>query len=557
MRARGAFLLCGVLALLYCGVGLGAPLGHPETPRAIHRATSTVCPGPTRGIPIGQGHTISTCTPEHCSRSGQRGATATGRVYSIVHVARSCACSAYNALVTRHLKFYEPCKLALPCPAVLTDAIAFRYGDCVPHNRDAWLAKWTRSKQRAILASEHSDERRPGWVKCTVKREIALAEISSARAIQAYWNLNSQAAWAVEHTAFQKALFATCGGDAIRGFEVYPGIFVAGCSGWPAERYSQWADEVAHAAVCYYERDGSRWDATMQRCHHQAKWDVMRACDPAFASAVESEFVCDGRFGHGTDAVRYRACGTVKSGHNDTTSGNTLINMLITAAAMRDCGVTGCAVVMGDDLLVAVTNGFSDFAALARREREYGIEPVYEVHSDLAEASFVSGIWLRGSNGHIFAPMPGRMLAKLWWTVNPPTARRMRDYCNGVALGLLATYSGVPIIDGFLRPYVQQGCREYVGAYSPHALAGSVADRVVGLEAAFTRYGLAPGDVVRLNDWLMSQGTEASFLSSDPWGHIPRMIARDSPKAAVGTCAYQRCVDQRLFEPVVGVVEYD
>jgi len=474
--------------------------------------------------------------PTSCERPGQAGATCVGPVFGPAFVVRSCPCNAYNALCNRHLKSFVVCVQELRIPDHLVTLIGAAYRNYMPATRLAWLAKWSRDKVAAILRSEHADPFEPGRVKCTLKRETTFSPASAARAIQAYFNLATQARWAVEHCAFQKAVFGVFGGGDIGGQEVYPGIYAAGTSGWSAGRYGEWADFVSGRAVSYYERDGERWDSTMQRVHHEAKWAAMRECDPAFAEAVRGDFVCRGKFGHGPTAIRYTATGTVKSGHNDTTSGNTLINLLIAANAMRDEGATGYILVMGDDLLVALTSP-TEHSRLAAREEAAGIKPVYVSPVSLSLATFVSCTWLNVGGRHYFVPLLGRLLAKQWWTVNPPAARKLALYRHGVASGVMSTYADVPLYRDFYGPALMPGVA--LRATAQHRTCfGALGAGGVDFDHAFAeRYGLTAEDVLLLGGWLRGLDQQPGFSNGDPWGYAHRIILRDVPKAFVGDVA--------------------
>jgi hypothetical protein len=471
-----------------------------------------------------------------------------GPSYSYAYVARSCRCNAANALVNRHLAVAPPYTAEpLVFHRSFVAAVRAAYHDVAVYHRRDWIAKWPQSKQRAIRESEQADPDRPDRVKPTIKREVATRPLKKARLIQAYANLATQAAHAPEHTWFQNGLFRVMGKDEVTGYEYYPGIFIACASGWDAERLSQWADLVSLTPGWVYERDGKNWDATMRRPHHAAKWQLMAACDPALAEHVRRGYRCRGVFlDRGGHPLRYRADGTVKSGHNDTTSGNSAVNALICAEAMRRCGVRGYVLVLGDDLIAYVI-GRRCAAALAAIERAYGIVPEYSAHESLASASFISGVWLSDGRSHRFVPMLGRLIARLWWTVHPPAPKQARAYRNGVARGLLATVAGIPCYDDYLRQFVTDDApSQDADRYLRHRALGACDN--VGFDGELAirrRYGYDAQQLASVRCRLRRLGPTARVID-DPALHP--VLERDCREDVWGLPATE-CAARREAQP--------
>jgi hypothetical protein len=198
----------------------------------------------------------------------------------------------------------------------------------------------------------------------------------------------------------------------------------------------------------FYERDGKSWDATMQRFHHDLKMRVYRAYSRELAEFVDRGFVATGMAGFPDGVLRYRINGTVKSGHNDTTLGNSLINAMIALEACCILGIEAEILVAGDDLLIATAVDPSQLSAI---EATFGIVPDARVFRDYIDVSFISGCWLRADGGFKFCPKLGRLFAKLWWTVQPPSARHALSYRQGVVSGLGVSVGDVPLYRDFLR----------------------------------------------------------------------------------------------------------
>jgi hypothetical protein len=281
----------------------------------------------------------------------------------------------------------------------------------------------------------------------------------------------------------------------------------------------------------------------MQIEHHQAKWQTMQACDPLFAAHVRAGFKVRGRFLSRGERIDYTACGTVKSGHNDTTSGNSLINVLICAGAMRSLGMSGHIIVLGDDLLAHVA-GPARAQELCAAEAQYGISPEVKTPAGFAEATFISGSWLFDGRRHLFMPQPGRLLARLWWTVRPPSQRRVTEYRYGVAMGLLSTYRAFPIIGDFLEPYRDD---RHHGVPPPYRPSGILDVEGFDFDRAFCdRYGLTRSAYRELRSFLRRLPTQPAYYASSPADVI---LQRDVPEALAGDEGRLWLLERNVFGP--------
>jgi len=341
------------------------------------------------------------------------------------------------------------------------------------HDIDFWLSKWPEAKRRALEKSIADGDSYCPW-KCLadVKRECLSSCPTKARLIQYYFNLRTQAAFGGQFYALQKTMTSKLRFHTMGTTDVTFG------SGMNAREIGEWMDAVvARGAQCFYERDGKCWDATMSTEHAALRVWAYSLVDPALASFAAScveVWVTHKDYLTRRNVMRYHLESTVKSGHNDTTLGNSLINALITVAVFDSMKIRASIMVAGDDLIVAVYQDF-DFAAVVAAEAEYGIKPEARKFACPEDVSFISGIFVRLGRNYSFLPKPGRLIAKLWWTVNPPARRRLAAYQRGVALGLWPSCSGVPIVRSLLRPYVDLPVApiynprgyKYHGCYTP------------------------------------------------------------------------------------------
>jgi len=394
-------------------------------------------------------------------------------------VCRKCVCNAHNALCHRH---------GVVQPAVTHGfedvfemfALAMRglVADYSEHPMlvfATWLAKWNQRKQAEILYSiEHGHRLLPGLCQVDVKRECLSAFPTKARLIQFYFNLRTQSEFACQFYALQKVMTERFRFHKMGVCDVTFG------SGMNSREIGEWmAVVVRRGAKCFYERDGKCWDATMSAPHAEFRCAMYRCVDPALAEFAESciDVSCYYRSPGRVRArlFKYKVKGTVKSGHNDTTLGNSLVNAAIAVSVFNRLGIACSIMVAGDDLIVAVYGDF-DIALVMSMESEMGIRPEARKFTCPEDTSFISGTFVEVPTGFVFIPKPGKLLAKLWWTVNPPSRRHVVAYRRGVALGLMPTCRIVPVVREFLRPFATRGETiyssrgyKYHGVYAPDA----------------------------------------------------------------------------------------
>lgn len=409
------------------------------------RVTNTICLGYGDEATLGS-HCKIHRRPKSCARVDQAGATLLGPVTSMSWVCRSCGCNAHNAMCNRH-------GLTRPVP---TSAFSFAndyiddslneiehyYNTHYETHAHEWLLKWPQVKQAAILKSQAFDELAPGRVKNMVKREAQHTVPKKARCIQFYPNLATQAEFGPEFTSLQKAVCRTWRRRAMGG------VRVTVASEMNSKAMGEWMTETLadYANPKFYERDGKAWDATMGRIHHDLKMRAYGRMPARFKKFVEDCYKVRGCGVYRDGSIlAYEVEGTVKSGHNDTTLGNCIVNAMIAAEACVRLGLTADIIVVGDDLLIIIEGDFDEHA-LAREEASLGIRPEYRKFEDVEDVSFISAQWVTLPGGrYIFVPKLGRLLARLHWTVNPPAMKNLDSYLRGVYSGLSATCHSIPV----------------------------------------------------------------------------------------------------------------
>lgn len=409
---------------------------------------STVCLGlPT--TPIASRHKLVEIPPTWCP-PGVFGAELVGPAARVAYVCGGCSCNMLNALCMRH--GVEPPPVTLPGPYHFEEVIDMileakpwlnpRYS---LYDHSWWLLRWCAGKRQAIITSMKRDLLKPSAINCMVKREVHHDVPTKARAIQFYRSLADQAAFGPAFVLLQKSIFAYLNTTMLPG-----GVRVTCASGLPPTEIASWMTRVfdRFPRPWFYERDGKNWDATMQEFHHDQKMKIYRAYSEPFARFVQAGFKARGEHRYPSGRLVYVLNGTVKSGHNDTTLGNSLINALITYEACRRLGLRAEILVAGDDCLVA-TDG--DPSGMVEVERGLGIKPEARVFRNYLDVTFISACWLPGEGGYLFVPKLGRLLARLNWTTSPPSARKYVEYRDGVRAGLMKSCRQVPLYHEFIR----------------------------------------------------------------------------------------------------------
>lgn len=457
-RRRHAFSVAGELDLWGRVVSTSVGEVRAGFVRLCAVSTDTLCFGFADHKDMDPKTSIHQLPSRACSKICQRGATLVGVACRMSHTCRTCACNAHNALVRRHGALQPPATGTFDAAltAFTSHRLALRgsyiYNYTYWGSADAWFTKWPQDKRRQFERSRLVDPVLPHRVKYTVKFECGQDVPSRPRGIQAYPNLATQEKFAREVYSMQKAFSDVFG---FRG-SLGEGVYLTFASGLNGDDLGRWMDDVlARGDVWFYERDGKNWDATMNRTGHELKLacyaltSVTRDC----LDFIDSGYAVTGVHLSDQGRLKYSLVGTTKSGHNDTTLANSIINAAIAFEACVALGLESDILVCGDDLLVAVRGDF-DHHALALAERSFGIIPVYAKFRDYRHVSFISGCWMRRSRGGFaFVPKPGRLLARLFWTVKPPSAKDLRAYVNGVVDGLANSCGSMPIIGAFLRAH--------------------------------------------------------------------------------------------------------
>lgn len=454
---------------------------------------------------------ILTCKRhDACNLGETRGATLYGWSVVIPGSARKCICNAHNALCYRHGttvgEELADINAYYPAVAKFLASVVAEF-DLSPYlDREAWISRFQHGKRIAIDHSCMHDVIMAAKVKAMVKWEVMHKFFTKARLIQFYINLATQAAFGPEFVAISKAISSAFDGER----ELFPGVTAQFSMGLSSAGIAAWGARVLREGYThFYERDGKSWDATMRANHSRFKERLFALFDPALAAFVHDCCRVKGLIVGKDGILRYIMNWTVKSGHNDTSSGNSLINAIIAAIAAHVCGLKVKILVMGDDLIMAVSGDF-DVKAVAAVEAKYGIVPEARKFDNIFDCSYVSGIFIPNGKEIGFVPIPGRLIMRLWWSIANP-GKYIQAYRNGVVAGLLPTCQALPIVRVFLMKFANEGT---VGRSDKGYLYRGVAlefDEEIYLWMQ-GRYGLSRSDIEACEAWLEQLPAEPLLL---------------------------------------------
>lgn len=435
-------------------------------------------------------------------RAGGNGALVVGPVFRRPVVLASCFCNALNALANRHLVarsgvgrpdavFRWLQEYLRGLPRVTTS----------PELTAEWMARFPPARRAMIVASADSQNRRADRVTLTVKREIAAPGVKKARGIQAYTDLAVQYDTGPSIWALSRAIKAR--GPMKVGtstFHYVPGYrgadIVDACLGAPVGSY-------------YLECDGKNWDASVS-C--ETRHAVISAIEPYLEASVVRA-LRDGVQAKGITRVgggfaRYSASGTVKSGHNDTTLGNTLLNLAVNGLAAENCVVL-CA---GDDSLVC--GPWDSLVAIGESLPGSGVVPEGGIFRDIADVTFLGGRFY----GPHFCPKIGSQLAKFYATATVVGKRERPGFADRMRASV-PHFRNIPVLRAlaFGPLGVPLPCRD-----DPRDGAPSV-------EEVCVTYGITARDVYRCEEYILGLGCKPTIVDPDDWpAAIAVMLEIDS-----------------------------
>lgn len=451
-----------------------------------------------------------------------RGAVAVGIVFGLSFTCRTCMCNAHNALCKRHGSRRPDCVAEdvefLGFVSDFLPYVSALLGPLMDYWHDNWLAKWPVVKQLMITKSMLEDPYLPEKCNVMVKYESGHDEPKKARLIQFYRNLRTQAEEAWAFYALQKAYAEVFSGRDIDG------ISVTFASGMNALAIAHWMQRAVddYGSPYFYERDGKNWDSCMGALCQWLKEQMYAPAGERVVAFSRACYTTTNRFSKAHARFVWTVEGTTRSGHNDTTLGNSLMNAAIIYAVMRAHGLRGHILVAGDDLLVAFDHK-PDCGFLVAQERRFGIVPEARVFSSPYDVTFVSGAWFPAVDGFGFGPQPGRLLARLFYTLKPCSYRKVRSFAAAVAAGMWPTCHSLPVVGAFLKAHMLPGAD--ITPLWKHHYDGSRQTAPESIYDFFAiKYGVGVDELRKLESEILGLGYVRAKLSSPI---VDRIMERD------------------------------
>jgi len=431
------------------------------------RVTKPICLGYPKVVTVGKGHRL-TCPVSGCDASERApGARLIGRAFSLGYTTAKCVCNSLNALVTRHLKsapeFTGNFDFAREWFQAFLPRLYHMYWADLCHHLDKWLEKWPQKKRQMFLKSQLEDDLALNVVKTFLKKEVTIKLspvpvdyvaffvgsvcLEKARAIQTYLNLYSQMYSGPNFYCLQKS-FA----NALLNYS-YMGIDAVMASGMNAQGIARWMERRMH--LKFLESDGKNWDSTMMRQHHEMKYFIYDFVDPFVGNAARKSAKVKGSIRTRHNFIKYYAKYTTKSGHNDTSLGNTIVNIAIGVSLLMHFGLSGSVLAMGDDQLVAFKGDLQP-QQCTDYIRTFGIEPELNVFDSWQDVTFISGRFYPSKTGLLFAPRVSSILDKLFWTVRPVLDKKEEHFRAGIVKCVKCVMNDFPIVGPFLDVHARE-----------------------------------------------------------------------------------------------------
>lgn len=406
------------------------PFNHVELPQW----SGTICLGNLPLGPLNAGHKEKAVPLQFCDKAHTKGAYRAGPVTRPAYVCCTCRRTARHALATRHAGTQHPMTSALAYARALVErdgaSIANRARYIV--DREGWLARFPAHKRLKLARSWLVESPQPHKGKTMVKLEAGTKPPHKARLIQFLHNDATQDVYGPEFYAVQKAL-----GEYYDG-KLRDGVSLTMACGMNTDGIGSWLETAmeSYAHPVFYWQDYENFDANCRDEHFYLARAVYRHMPKGFYNFTQALRSTTQVMRTSDGPYVYTSKTGVKSGHQDTSSMNTHINLLVAYDAARSIGVKCHIIAMGDDLLLVAESGFdAKRFSSACSAAGYGVK--CGVVETPCEVEFLGGTFVpKRGGGYKLVPRPARIAAKLFWTVKPPARRREAAYRAGVLAGL-------------------------------------------------------------------------------------------------------------------------
>jgi hypothetical protein len=188
-------------------------------------------------------------------------------------------------------------------------------------------------------------------------------------------------------------------------------------SGSTNDRVGAWFYDMRQAGYCFLEDDFSEYDSTQGKGAHDYELSIYNKLCPSddawYALMQQADTKGYSKF------YKYEVPFTRKSGDQNTSVGNTLLNFSVHKYAMECCGITDYFMIgLGDDNVIAY-KGQIDVLEIQATIESFGLKPKLKVTNDPSYCSSVFiPCWRRGKESFVLGPDPYRFISKFGFTVS-------------------------------------------------------------------------------------------------------------------------------------------
>jgi len=196
-------------------------------------------------------------------------------------------------------------------------------------------------------------------------------------------------------------------------------LFIA--SGSNFETMGAWTERYINMGWTVHENDFTRFDSTIGIQLLNIQFDLFKlaGCPMHVLNLLRKQLVTHGRNKQGT--IHYRVPGTVQSGVSNTSIGGSLMNMVLLYYAfgrVLDSPTTQLAImVLGDDSIIC-TEKPVDLQSVESTLILSGMKPKITRRDNPFDIEMCSAVLVPTSEGRIFLPKLGRILAKTFYTTS-------------------------------------------------------------------------------------------------------------------------------------------
>lgn len=375
----------------------------------------------------------------------------------------NCTCNVVNALATRHLvefkHIYSYTGEHYIYTCAVREALAGLFWAFV--ETESWHQGKTQARISLIQDSLDQDHPKPQRTLGHIKTDVNPLRPTKARMIQAFHRPVDNYQYADAYRAFTAALTEwTRVPRVFRNLQLHIRSACGMNHAQMAAQVTAWYREFSLTPLHILVDDVSNMDGSIQLPHLDLQTWLYAGMDPAMsahhARTVKFSGVVRGRSGN----ICYKGHGTVKSGAQDTSSGQTCRRIDSLVIVLEELGIRRAAgFVFGDDVLVFVDRPM-DPVAYAALQARMGLAVKYAMVDALERADFLSCTFMPDRDGsYAMLPKPGRLLAKLFWTWRVVPEARRGSYLREVAQGFNGRFSGCTFLETWLAWHLRHPVR--------------------------------------------------------------------------------------------------